>query len=647
VSCLQKFHISKFKLLLLIFIGLTIAFTLFLNFFLSSQKNQLLSKIRANEFPEISFRAGNIIYLPPNFLILKDAELLLKDKAILSLPAARMNFSLLQLIRERNLYITAAYFHSPKTKDYEFLYFLKNNFNTIVDFLMHLALRDIRVSVRNANFYVSDAGNPNNFLSLDSVLTIKGNDISCAGSAGYKNEPVNYSLRGFFTGRGFSIDKLEIGKDNFYSHLTGNVKEKTLTLKGFIFINTAFRESHVKRASFLAGKPVDFQLPKADLNIFDIDAEIGFDMPDIAVKKLSFLLNKNSFNFKGKINLSGNPSLEAQAIYVPVEPREFENLKKLSLYAKGLVKKSGFEGVAKLNLELENKQATYSLLDKIEVDCLGFGLNFENRRIKLTAAKISGQRKTKDNTQSVELKDFRGVLRPREKNLQLADFRCGFYGGHLLGGGLINLFAKPAKVSLLMRIKDADANKLDGLLVHFSKVFGNFSSDMRFNNYPESNLSGTMNIRNGYLNDFEFFKWFSDVFDLPFLKRVNFKKAGSGFIVNRQGAALRKINLDSKDLKGSGDFNLGRGDIVSSKISLVLTRDLLEKSSKLSPLLRILNEDLSSLAFNFQMSGFLRSMNFKWLESDFKNELQDLLPDRMERRIEKSVEEIITSISPQ
>jgi hypothetical protein len=332
----------------------------------------------------------------------------------------------------------------------------------------------MRIYVKNANFYSEKEERPNNFFIPGSVLTIKGNDIFCAGSAGYKGEPFNYALSGYFSGRGFFIDKLEIGKDDFYTHLGGNIKGKTLKLKGLALINTSLKEGVSEPSLIFTGNIARFKMPKADLSVFDIDSEIEFNMPDITLKKLTFLMNKNYFSFKGRLSLSEDPSLELQAIYIPVERGEFENLKKLFLYAKGAIGKSGFKGDAKLNLEIENKQATYPLLDRIEVDCDGLSLKFNDNRTYFSASSVSGRRKTKDNTQSAILEDFKGVLRRRNKNLCLLSFYSKFYDGSLRGAGVVELSAKPTKVSLWMRVKDADANKLNGLLVHFSKVTGNF-----------------------------------------------------------------------------------------------------------------------------------------------------------------------------
>jgi hypothetical protein len=53
---------------------------------------------------------------------------------------------------------------------------------------------------------------------------------------------------------------------------------------------------------------------------------------------------------------------------------------------------------------------------------------------------------------------------------------------------------------------------------------------------------------------------------------------------------------------------------------------------------------MDSLTFDFQLSGWLHGMNFKWLQSDFKRRIQNSIPNFIERSIEKNIETAIESI---
>ena len=85
--------------------------------------------------------------------------------------------------------------------------------------------------------------------------------------------------------------------------------------------------------------------------------------------------------------------------------------------------------------------------------------------------------------------------------------------------------------------------------------------------------------------------------------------------------------------------------MVSSRLSLALPRQLLKSSPKFQLLLALIGHKITSFGFDFQLSGPLKAINFKWLESDFKQQIQKFLPDFIERGIEKNIEDAIWSIA--
>ena len=72
---------------------------------------------------------------------------------------------------------------------------------------------------------------------------------------------------------------------------------------------------------------------------------------------------------------------------------------------------------------------------------------------------------------------------------------------------------------------------------------------------------------------------------------------------------------------------------------------MLENSPKFTRLMKYLGQDNDFISFNFQLSGLFQSMNFKWLESEFKQKLENLLPSKYEKGLEDEIEKIIESIS--
>ncbi len=215
----------------------------------------------------------------------------------------------------------------------------------------------------------------------------------------------------------------------------------------------------------------------------------------------------------------------------------------------------------------------------------------------------------------------------------------------LKGNGNINIEQIPFKSSFQFSLDDVSANKLSPALVYLSKVYGKLSSKISYRNYPDTNLEGNLSISEGYLDNLRFFGWLSDFFSISALKKLNFNKIYANFLVNDEVTGLRDIILDSPQLSLKGYFNIFANDLVAGNLSLIFSEQLLDTSLKFKKLLKLLGKDASAVNFDFQMSGLYETMNFKWLESDFKDSLQKLLPARMERNLEQRIEDAIATIS--
>jgi len=254
---------------------------------------------------------------------------------------------------------------------------------------------------------------------------------------------------------------------------------------------------------------------------------------------------------------------------------------------------------------------------------------------------------TNVNTYRIVLDDLNIEFSKLDDRVKYLKFYSRFYGGTLEGEGNLEIKRFMPIITVTAKVKGADANKLDGILIHFSKTYGKLDIKMLFLNYPQLELKGNLMINNGYLKDFEFFKWLADLFDLPSLKKIPFQKASSNFVIDEKGSSLFDMDLDSSDVKLNGNFKLGQGDSVSSRMSLSFSKPLIDTSSKLKPLLRLLRDEneFSLLNFDFKLSGNLHKMNFQLLQSDFKRKFMLAIPNFMERRIERNMEDIIKSIS--
>ncbi len=675
---MQK-YLTKFKLILAAFVILAVlTATIAVNIILSRAKSRIEQATDKYFTQELSI--GNIFFLPPQFIILKNVsfweETPLEQKQIFFIPTIKANFSLWELLIKRHLFITDICFSKPRMNYYQFFSFLRDNFRQIITFIQDLPLQDIKLSINGATLDLAREDSSRNFFTAKFTLMIKGYSLWGSGSVSKdieefcrtngkkssrlsRGSPFKYSFKGLLKMDGFILEDLEFIRESLYSKLWGSSKGKVFQLKGFTFVNTLFKDTYYQEPRFDIIERVKFflrrfrvtpiiELPEANLYILDIDSQINFTFPQVQIERLIFSVNNIPFSVKGNISLRELFSLDLMlsSYLANLKDAQTENIKRIDLGITGKLKDRVFNGDGSLNIDFVKRGKNSTPLEKLKIDFKGLNSSYAeypHPNIKIKEGSVFC--KTDSNEYRIFLKDFNGLLNLENERFKFIEFSSLLYDGFLKGRGSIDMAQSPPGITSTIRMRNVSADKLSGILIHFSKVFGRLNSQMYFRNYPKLELKGGMSIENGYLNGFEFFKWLAELFELPSLKRIDFSRAFSNFLVNTEGAGLHGTNLDSKDLSLNGYFTLGKNDLVSSKLSLALTRDLLKESPKFTALLKLLSKDLTNLRFNFQLSGNLHGINFQWLKSDLKRELEDSIPGFIQRKLEKDVEDAIASIS--
>lgn len=642
---MSRYHIkiSKFWLAICILVLVIVFAAAAFNIILAVSKNKLISPIE-KYFP-LKITIGRIIYLPPNFIILKNTSFQevapSTENPPLFIPTICMKLSLWEIVIKRHLSVSDIYIYEPGINYYKFRLFLKDNFKQIMAFIHSLPKQGINLFIKKMKLDFAKEDTGFKYITADFALMIRGGSVSSSGSINknmYGNTtakfPLRYSFKAFLTQDGISVEKLELKRENFSSELKGSYTGGAFRLSGFAFMNTLFKES---------GHP-----EPANLFILDIDCRGNFTFPKLQIDRLKFSLNNNPVSLKGNIFLSGPILLDLVISSYLTYPKygQAEDIKRIELKIKGALKENVFSSDGILNLDSVKKKEGGFPLERMEFGFNGLTFYFAqypHLRMHLGDGNLFFQ--TDQNEYKISLKDLKAIFYLRNKKFKFVEFNSLFYDGFLKGRGRIDMSNWPPRVTSIARVRNVSANKLDGLLIHFSKFHGKLASFMHFSNFPHLFLKGGMVIEKGYLYNLEFFKWLADFFDLPALKKISFKKAASNFLVNEEGASLQEMRLESKDVNLNGYFSLGHNDLVSSKISLFFTRERLQKSAKFRPLLNLLGKDFNNLIFDFQLSGNLHRMNFQWLQSDFKRKIQASIPHFIERKIDRDMENIIESLS--
>lgn len=665
VSCLRKYLIKALLFLSIIAFLTTTAATVVTNIILASSKNTILEA--ANKYFPQKISIGKVFYLPPVFIIIKDASILEADstqKQIISVPEIRIGLSFVELITRRRASVSAVSLYGPKMDYSRICAFVKDNFEKLADFMKHTPRKDINISIKEAKLELAGNDNGARYATANLFLRMRGRSVFAKVSLSKDSPnfivsmPLRCVFKGVMTDGGISIENLEFIRENLYAKFWGDFINNILQLNGFGFMNTSFQGSGYGVSASDALKKIKNALSArtlrltaddlAGINLYvlDIGCRINLTLPKVQIEGMSFFLNNHPVSLRGSVIFSrpfafdlavfSNRTAEGSALS--------ENFKRVDLRLKGVLESSMFKGNCMLSLAFRERKKLNSALERVRLGLKDLTLHFsEQAPLKMSLEKLSLFCLEGDNSYRVFLDNLNASLYLRDKKTKFIEFSSLFYDGSLRGWGRLDLGKIPVRFSSAFRLRNVNASGLGGLLIHLSKVYGRLNGQGYFSSYPLPSLRGGIVVKSGYLRDFEFFRWFAETFNLPKLKNINFSKFSSNFMANPEGSGLSRIKLEAQDVNLSGYFRLSADDLVSSKLSLSLSRELLKESPKFSPLLKLSNSGLDSLSFNFQLSGILHAMNFQWLDSDLKKDVQGAIPGFVERIIERGVENIMES----
>lgn len=602
------------------------------NIILSLNQDKIIQNLNNRFFKPVSLK--NIFYLPPNIIILKGLSIsedkLKPDKKIFSIPVSMASFSLSSLFFNRDFQVRSFYCIGITVNSNELFSFVKENFTQILDFIIQLPREDFALTMRQIRLAPpkKESYPFNNKGSFN--LKIKGKLVSFSGAI----RENNFSFKGLLDREQMNVENFKLVNNNINCQLWGKLAPSLAELKGFILTNNLNPPG--KSAS-------------VSLAILDLDSRIKFAFGRLEIERLNFSINNNPVELTADMLLSKpfSCNLKLSSNFRSLDNQKESRLKKIMLTASaGAQEGQAIKVNAALNIDFPEHKKDSLPLEKFDLNLKDLVISFKDPTVlKLNAAALNLFSKTSTNLYNINLEDLNTAVYGLNKALKLVKFSSRFYSGQLEGKAQLSMREFMPAILAVIKAKNVDANKLEGILIHFSKAYGKLSSQMFFINYPQLIFRGSLNINNGYLDNFEFLKWLAKIFNLPSLKKISFDTASSYFIADKEGAGLYNMDLDSKNLKIKGYFRLKENDMVASKISLCFGRKLLQESDKLAPILKLLDKKQDVVKFNYQLSGNLHAMNFQWLKSDFKDGLQRAIPNFAKRNLENKIEGLIESIS--
>ncbi len=154
-------------------------------------------------------------------------------------------------------------------------------------------------------------------------------------------------------------------------------------------------------------------------------------------------------------------------------------------------------------------------------------------------------------------------------------------------------------------------------------------------------MKGKMLVTDGVLSRVRFLEWFSTAFGFHAMKHLRFDTLSLSVVMDPSGIHFDRFSLNSDGVHIRGNFSLSAQKMVSSRISILMESFYIKQSLELAQLLREKNPETLNYNFEFQLSGPVDAVNFQWLPSQVKALIQKRIPDFVERRIERNINQMI------
>jgi len=590
----------------------------------------------------------------------------------LVIPHTVVKLSISQWIQKKKFVISRLNCYSPSIDPMFFKQFLKENAKRLAKFFSRLPNEEIFVMIKKARIRPVLKSEQLEPLEFDFNFKMKDHFFKTAGilsktrqqksnlkrylPRSLQNKQLfHFHAKGKHLNPGLQFDELVIENENFFVKLWGDILNEMLHLNGFGFANTksaqiGFEKSYLRYLPFIKNilrkDLTQKRFSKHSTHILDIDCRTKLDFEHLTIERFFFNLNNLPIKMKGDLFLKDPLTFDLEYAFFPARlgGKRPDNLKESTLVVSGLIKDKSFLGDADIHIVFESEKQANLPLEKIEAKVSNLKADFDiDRKINFSLDEAVVSFWSNGNRHRMNLADLEIFFNVFTERYHFAQFQAPFYDGYLNGKMWIDTVPIPAKMTTVISLNNIDANSLEELLIHFSKINGRLKSKIVLINEPSYALKGHLQIDHGQLINFEFFKWLAESFHLPSLEKIDFEKATADFGIDSENSGIRNIALKSNKVYLNGFFQIDRDNFVSSRLSLQFPNNVLRESPKFRPIIKIFSDNKDFLRFNFQLSGNQHAMNFQWLDNDVKKKIQARIPDFIERRIERSID---SSIEP-
>ncbi len=653
----RKYPTKLFQILIIAVVAVLI-FSFAVNTALFFNRSVLLRVL--DRFKPIQITAGPLLYVFPNTLVVKDIRLAGEDQEpVLTVTSLSVALDLPALLRERAVRISRVTVRQAFADRRSLAGLLRKHKDALIRIYYSMPQGNIDFVLKNLVLYqMTEGGKDYDKIALSLRSIVRGDRLEAKGALsksaadpkgrGPSRTRTDISLSARIPRGHLDVEKITVKNPYFHADLWGALEQDGFHFKGFFFFQhnpgisagpglgrvSRFLLSKLKA---LARKP-ETAKQYYDLYVLDMDGVLSGDESGIILNRLSCSINNVPTVISGQVSYDQQTTFDVEARFLPgrTPADEESDFRETVLALSGFLSGANVHGGGSLDVLFGEPTENPDEAQGARVKIYDLTLRPQGDVFQLGVGRLAVSLKTQQSLHRMLFRDLRGSTNTF-KDMTIVNMKSLCYGGHLTGRAWINHSQSPAVINARAQLHAANPQLMGDMIEHLSQFYGKMEGDLSFSNRPHMALTGTAYIDNGYLKDLEFFNWMSETFAIPGLKEVKFDKASTDFRIEFKNTALDNIDIVSPDVILKGHYRVGEGALVSSRLSLGLSPAMIQESRKLYGLLRD-QQGVDYHWFEFQASGNIDAMNFQWLPSPLKSQLQKKIPDFIERRIERIVD---------
>jgi len=261
--------------------------------------------------------------------------------------------------------------------------------------------------------------------------------------------------------------------------------------------------------------------------------------------------------------------------------------------------------------------------------------------IGMKASSAAAAAPQKNFERKAQLEYVFGVLRKLPDSFGLKHLKASCYSGNLEG----EVFFTPSHEELFvngeLHVRDMNLRKYAEVSYPDSTLTrGQLEGDLRFDNHQEEQVKGQVFVKNGEIERNPILNAVADFLGIISLKRLPFGDLAIFFNGGR-GDYDVKVQLKSSLVNAELESKVQGYETIDGYLSASLSTQLLKESRSFNKLLTYLKHDEPSVVFPFKISSYLSSPRILWLKNEFKEKIQNLLPERNKRYLQAQVNVIV------